>query len=297
MRTEQTDLRRGVERRLEFIEFRLYWDGHVNRIDITETFGISAQQASSDLNRYLGMAASNMAYDKSAKTYVRTETFKPQFLQPDAAGYLAQLKSIGDGLIDRHDAWIGSVPDFSSPPTPARGVQSEILQMVIGAIRNTEALEIRYQSLSRPEPIWRWIEPHALGFDGFRWHVRAFCTMGAVFKDFVLSRILETRDTRPAAADPEKDVDWVELITLRIAPHPALSPSQRRVIELDYGMQNGMAEINVRRAFLYYALRRLGLDTDPAARKPQDQQIVLLESPMATEGQSRNAEGASCARS
>jgi hypothetical protein len=27
---------------------------------------------------------------------------------------------------------------------------------------------------------------------------------------------------------------------------------------------------------LYYALRRLGLDTDPAARKPQDQQIVLL---------------------
>jgi hypothetical protein len=32
----------------------------------------------------------------------------------------------------------------------------------------------------------------------------------------------------------------------------------------------------VRRALLYYALRRLGLDTDPAAREPQDQQIVLL---------------------
>jgi len=32
----------------------------------------------------------------------------------------------------------------------------------------------------------------------------------------------------------------------------------------------------VRRALLYYALRRLGLDTDPAARRPQDQQIVLL---------------------
>jgi len=32
----------------------------------------------------------------------------------------------------------------------------------------------------------------------------------------------------------------------------------------------------VRRALLYYALKRLGLDTDPGARKPQDQQIVLL---------------------
>jgi hypothetical protein len=32
----------------------------------------------------------------------------------------------------------------------------------------------------------------------------------------------------------------------------------------------------VRKALLYYALKRLGLDTDPAARRPQDQQIVLL---------------------
>ncbi|PKP79134.1 MAG: hypothetical protein CVT81_00120 [Alphaproteobacteria bacterium HGW-Alphaproteobacteria-3] len=48
------------------------------------------------------------------------------------------------------------------------------------------------------------------------------------------------------------------------------------VIALDYGMKGGKAEIKVRRALLYYALRRLGLDTDPAARKPKDQQIVLL---------------------
>jgi hypothetical protein len=48
------------------------------------------------------------------------------------------------------------------------------------------------------------------------------------------------------------------------------------VIELDYGMENGSVTIPVRRALLYYALKRLGLDTDPSARKPQDQQIVLL---------------------
>jgi hypothetical protein len=41
-------------------------------------------------------------------------------------------------------------------------------------------------------------------------------------------------------------------------------------------MRGGKAKIKVRRALLYYALRRLGLDTDPAARSPQDQQIVLL---------------------
>ena len=43
-----------------------------------------------------------------------------------------------------------------------------------------------------------------------------------------------------------------------------------------YSMKGGKAEIKVHQALLYYALRRLVLDTDPAARKPQDQQIVLL---------------------
>jgi hypothetical protein len=45
---------------------------------------------------------------------------------------------------------------------------------------------------------------------------------------------------------------------------------------MDYGMEEGRARIPVRRALLFYALKRLGLDTDPAARQPQDQQIVLF---------------------
>jgi len=48
------------------------------------------------------------------------------------------------------------------------------------------------------------------------------------------------------------------------------------VVALDYGMRDGKASITVRKALLYYTLKRLGLDTDPAARKPSDQQIVLL---------------------
>ena len=71
MGEEQRDLRWGVERRLEFIEFRLFWEGHVNRSDLIDSFGISVQQASTDLNRYLGLAPANMVYDKSGKAYVR----------------------------------------------------------------------------------------------------------------------------------------------------------------------------------------------------------------------------------
>ena len=35
---EKLNLRWGVERKLEFIEFRLFWEGYVNRGDIIDTF-------------------------------------------------------------------------------------------------------------------------------------------------------------------------------------------------------------------------------------------------------------------
>ncbi|ALJ12286.1 WYL domain-containing protein [Sphingopyxis macrogoltabida] len=269
-------LRRGVESRLEFIEFRLFWEGHVNRSDLVEVFGVSINQASTDLNRYLGLAEANMVYDKSARTYVRSSSFSPVFLKPDAGQYLAQLRSLSDGVIAADDGWIGSLPSFACAPTPARGVSPKILRATVTAIKRHEAIEVFYQSMSSPEPAWRWIEPHALVFDGFRWHARAHCPRSGAFKDFVLSRIAETRASKSTEAAGSADREWEEQVELKIAPHPELSAGQRKAIELDYGMEAGVTTITVRRALLYYALKRLGLDTDPAARRPQDQQIVLL---------------------
>ncbi len=272
----KADLRWGVERRLEFIEFRLFWEGHVNRGDLMGAFGVSVNQASTDLSRYIGMAAENIAYDKRARSYIRGANFTPLFLKPNASRYLSQLRSVADGIIDREDAWLGQLPAYDAAPTPVRGVDADTLRCVVSAIRRSEAIEVKYQSLSRPEPRWRWIAPHAIGFDGFRWHARSFCITDQNFKDFLLSRIIKIRSKKPSEISAERDADWNEQVTLEIGPHPALSETQQKVIALDYGMREGKAEIRVRRALLYYALRRLGLDTDPNARRPADQQIVLL---------------------
>lgn len=278
MDSDRSELRWGVEQRLEFIEFRLFWEGHVNRSDLMDQFGVSVNQASTDLNRYIGFAPENMVYDKSARTYVRGSEFQPQFLEPDASRYLTQLRSVADGILDREDSWIADLPTFASAPTPVRGVNPVTLRSVVGAIRRSEEIELKYQSLSSPEPRWRWIAPHAIAFDGFRWHSRAFCLTDECFKDFLLSRVLEIRAVRESQVTATNDEDWNSEVTLEIVPHPALSETQAKVIALDYGMRGGKAKIKVRRALLYYALRRLGLDTDPAARRPQDQQIVLMNS-------------------
>ncbi|TGD41337.1 WYL domain-containing protein [Pseudotabrizicola sediminis] len=269
-------LRWGVEQRLEFIEFRLFWEGHVNRSDVMEKFGLSVNQASSDLNRYIGLAPDNMTYDKSLRTYVRDTRFTPIFNKLDAGRYLAQIRAVADGILDQEDCWMAGLPDYDAAPTPARGIAPATLRSVIKAIQRSEAIEVKYQSLSTPEPRWRWIAPHAIAFDGFRWHTRAFCLTDEAFKDFLLSRMREIRGSRVSDISAEDDRDWNTEITLEIGPHPALSETQAKVIALDYGMREGKANIKVRSALLYYALRRLGLDTDPGARKPQDQQIVLL---------------------
>ena len=276
MENDKVELRWGIEQRLEFIEFRLFWEGHVNRSDVVEQFGLSVNQASTDLNRYIGLAPDNMVYDRSARTYVRGPEFRARFLRPDASRYLAQLRSLADDIMDSDDVWIADLPSYDAAPTPARGVDPVTLRSVVGAIRRSEAIEVKYQSLSRPEPRWRRIAPHAIAFDGFRWHIRAFCLTDECFKDFLLSRILATRGGQPCGVSADADADWNRHIVLEVGPHPGLSEAQQKVIALDYGMRAGKTKIRVRKALLYYALKRLGLDTDPAARSPRDQQIVLL---------------------
>lgn len=266
----------GAERRNAFIEFRVFWHGRINRSDLMETFGISLQQASLDLSGYSDQWKRNLVYDKSQRAYVRGKNFTPHFITPSAEDYFAQLRAVGQGLVSREQSWISVFPGYGATPTPARGVAPETLRDVLAAIHEPAALHLTHQSMSRPEASARWIEPHALAFDGFRWHARAFCQNDQVFKDFLLSRIVEIGNRGPVTADQQGDADWHREVVLEIGPHPDLSPTQRRAIEMDYDMEDGRAEIPVRRALLFYALRRLGLDTDPAARRPQDQQIVLL---------------------
>jgi hypothetical protein len=64
------------------------------------------------------------------------------------------------------------------------------------------------------------------------------------------------------------------VLNLVLAPHPDLPAAKKRVLELDYGMEEGQVTLPCRQAFLYYTLRRLGLHSNEAA-DPLAQQITL----------------------
>lgn len=266
----------SVEQRLEFIDFRLFWEGHVNRADLVDYFGVSVPQASGDLTHYQEQAKGNAVYDKTRKTYIAGPRFKPVFFEPSADEYLAQLRLIQSGLLPEEEAWAVRLSSYSIVPILRRRLDAGVLRKVLEAIRSGVSLEVYYQSFTHPEPTWRWLSPHALGFDGGRWHARAWCHTHRDFRDFVLARFLEVRGTGKIEAKPALDKGWHEEVTLKIAPHPALIDGNRRAIELDFGMVDGVVEVRTRVCLSSYLERHLGLDLDPSQVPPKRQQIVLV---------------------
>ena len=138
------------------------------------------------------------------------------------------------------------------------------------------SLDIEYQSMSRPAPLWRKVTPHTLVYDGLRWHTRAFCYLRNRFRDFLFARIYDIGNIQPDyQIDAKEDTKWHEVLKLRITPHPGLSDHQKRIIERDYGMENGFKILEVRAAQYFYLERKLMLDENCEERPPKQQQIIL----------------------
>ncbi|MCV6824869.1 MULTISPECIES: WYL domain-containing protein [Halocynthiibacter] len=238
--------------------------------------GISRAQASKDINSYINDHPENIAYDSSTKAYVLGPNFKERYITLDSFTYLNDLLSITNEVPNRNSDWIVYQPEILKSSVPIRGLDALTLRNVLFACEQHKELQISYQSMSSPDPEDRVIVPHALAHDGFRWHARALCSKDQVFKDFVLGRILKSALGEQSDVDASTDEDWHQTITLKIAPHPGLSENQRRIVELDYAMNDGAAELSVRKCLLFYNLKRLGLDVDTSIRAPQDQHIVLI---------------------
>jgi hypothetical protein len=268
-------LRWAVEARLVFLERKLFWEGTANRRDLIERFGVSEQQASGDLTRYQTLAPDNLTYDKSAKTYRASEVFAPVLYRPDPDRLLADFRLLAEGALGVEA--LPMAPPLDVARAPARAVDAKVLRNVLTAIRDGLRLTTDYTSFSRPDMRRRTIEPHALAFDGFRWHARARDVEDDIFKDFVLGRLSRTALGAPATSTGMHDQAWSTFVVLVIAPHPQLSDAQRKSVELDYAMRRGRAEIQVRQALVYYTKKRLGLDLKAGARSAEDQHIVLLE--------------------
>ena len=268
-------LRWGVRRRLEFIDFRLFWDGRFNRRDLAETFGISSQQASVDIGQYEKMAPANLSYDRAEKAYRRTEHFTPAFIGESVDRYLLQLVAIENRLIRREDTWFDATPPLEVVTLRRRTTDPTVLLRVLDALHKRMEIDIEYGSLTGPVQPARTIAPHALAHSAGRWYVRSWSREHNDFRDYNLNRITAVTGPRPSSVDPALDFEWVHTMNLVILPNPALPQARRATVAAEHGMTDGRLVFPCRLSLSFYLMREHNLDIEPGILEPERQQIVL----------------------
>ncbi|MES2977783.1 MAG: hypothetical protein V4731_05110 [Pseudomonadota bacterium] len=154
---------------MEFIDFRLRWDGKLNRGDLTDFFGISVPQASLEIAKYTELAPDNLTYDRSSMVYIAGSDFQPLYTSSDAGLYLDELLSQAAGFDDNQSSFLAWAPPVATVPSPGRTFRMDVLVALLRAIREGAALRVLYQSMTRSHPTNRVLAPHALAHDGFRW--------------------------------------------------------------------------------------------------------------------------------
>ncbi|WP_257251426.1 helix-turn-helix transcriptional regulator [Burkholderia cepacia] len=241
---------------------------------MTEFFKISVPQASADISRYMELAPGNLQYDTSSRTYIASAEFTPLFESSGPRQYLSQLLALERKILASEQTFLSFCPPMASVPLPSRTIESKTLALMLRAIAERAMLKIRYQSIARDEEQERYISPHAFGYDGVRWHVRAYCHMRKGFKDFVFGRILSAEEPKASDIEPTDDREWNTHVELVLMPDVSLSPMQRKGVEIDYGMTNGKVTITCRQAMLFYALRTLNFEINGSPRKGERQLTI-----------------------
>ncbi len=274
--TPSAPQRWSQERRLEFIDFRLRWDGRLNRTNLTDFFGISVPQASLDIARYEELAPGNLVYDRSARVYVAGPHFRALYPSSSPQRYMDELLAAEHDVSPEGPSLLGYRPPVTTLPLLRRALDVDVVVALSRAIRDRLGLRVVYQSMSRTQPHERVLSPHSFAHDGHRFHVRAFCHERADFRDFVIGRILEVRGTAPAGRDATEDCAWHSMVALELVPHPKLAPAHRKAIALDYGMTDGCVVLTCRQAFVFYVLKHFRLHvTGVATLDPREHPIVL----------------------
>ena len=261
--------------RLREIELRLWWRGYVGRKELMAHFGMSPAQVSSDIQKYLKLAGDTVIYHTSRKRYETLPKMKPVMHRPllEEGLQVALDQEVRGtqrptaGMQERSSDLVSVVR------MPHREVDPTILRFLVLAASQSYRkgtpfkVKVNYTSVSSGRSSAREIVPRAFGFNGRRWHVRAYCLKTKGWRDFVLGRFEAVGWPEEGPVVPiDGEWDRIEAITLRI--NPELEEEQRRAIRLDYGLEGDELTFEVRSAMREYVLSNLMLRRKGMEKRP-----------------------------
>lgn len=262
----------AARERLRMIEVLLWWRGWVRRGDLLDCFGISAAQASGDIQRFLELNRNGVIYHPNRKRYEAGESFTCRLHRPNLAEAVTLLLGQNPGhaaLSMRTESTPAAASDLVDMiHLPQRVVNDRAVRVLVMALLRKEAVEVKYLSINSSSRKTRTLLPRALGWDGSRWHARCWDTEHSEWRDYVLGRMEECKWSKKDVDEPPSDDDWSTFVVLKLKPNSALSKEAKAALKMDYGMTSDTKEIRVRKAMVKYLRQNLGLPWDSNSKEP-----------------------------
>ncbi|BFM50878.1 WYL domain-containing protein [Marinomonas sp. THO17] len=262
-----------LNQRLWMLELLVYWEGKVNTTPLRKVFGLSRQSVSTLIGRYLDQFPASLEYHPVEKAYLRTTHFVPHYINQTLDEYLDWMNfgKLPTSLLSSQDPTQYRIQPLS------RYVSPDIIRPIIKAVKNKTAIDCQYLSVSSGEAQERLIYPHSFVKAANRWHIRAYCELRQQYLDFVLSRFQQVDyDGAEAQMTIGQDAAWHTQVELILAPDFRLNAAQKKVLEKDYGMQQGQLSITTRAALVKYTLDEWQIKTKFVEADPQAQQLICV---------------------
>lgn len=256
-----------AEQRYRYVLLKTYWEGEINRAELSEKFGISQPQSTKDLTYVKKQYPLAIQYDTTLKAYVPGRSISK---------YVSQYS------FDEYSESSATLDHAYAIEPPPKKIDPRIYRAIHRALKRGAGLDILYRSLTNPLPEnKRTIFPHSVVRSGFRWHLRAYELQSKSFKDFNLSRIMKVlgrSEKNTKAGLKENDKAWNEKVTLMLTPNFAFDEEQRKVIAADYtGQDEPLIILKVRQSDLLYTLHLY--EVRDFSDKPPKSQLLQIGNP------------------
>jgi len=264
------ELNWAARERLRSVEVRLWWRGFVGRKELMEVFGISAAQATSDLQKYFELNEGACFYSTNRKRYEASQEMGCVLHQPvlEEGLTLAFGEMVGERW-QRERVWDGQKPGLlGAVNLPVREGAQWVDRVMVLAAKGTRRVRVKYVSVKSGRASWREMVPRTFGWDGRRWHARAYCLENEGWRDFVMGRIEEAEWPGMAEKVPG-DAAWDTWVAVKLKVNPELNAVQKRALKLDYGLSGNSLTVRVREAMRPYLLAEMFLEGESGVDAPR----------------------------
>jgi hypothetical protein len=260
--SDSTKLTSKTSKRLAYIDFKLFFTGHISRTDLKEVFGIAEAAASRALTEYSTLRPENKI--PKTNTIIRGD-FRPlmEFDAEQALGMLAGGFNSNMRFNESEVTYekIGKIPNQ---------LNIHEVAMITRAIFGKYSISCNYLSEHSGNHEKRTLVPLAIMCDGTSWMFRAFDRSqksAHKFKNFHFARVRNVDEQFDTPETKQKDSEslshdklWNLRLPLILRLHDSLSGKDCARIRTDFGMNENELYITERAAFRWIVEKKWFID-------------------------------------